>query len=153
MVQFISLIDYFNFKNSKIVQFINIENYTTQIFSKLFTSFKLSMIGSWKSIESSSSAFRVKSRLSTSSCESNNKRYSFIRAFKTTAYLHKVFIFVFPTKNNLSYLHESSVGANRLKQDKLNLLINGKENGNVAFNFEQTEHKLCFIFFSFQILY
>ena len=70
-----------------------------------------------------------------------------MRAFKTTAYLHKVFIFVFPTKNNLSYLHESSVGANRLKQDKLNLLINGKENGNVAFNFEQTEQKLCFIFF------
>ena len=69
---------------------------------------------------------------------------------KTTAYLHKVFSFVFPTKNNLSYLHESSVGANRLKQDKLNLLINGKENGNVACNFEQTEHKLCFIFLNFK---
>ena len=78
------------------------------------------------------------------------KDTSFMRAFKTTAYLHKVFIFVFPTKNNLSYLHESSVGANRLKQDKLNLLINGKENGNVAFNFEQTEHKLCLNFSNFK---
>ena len=71
---------------------------------------------------------------------------SFLRAQKTT-YLHKVFIFVLPTKNNLSYLHESSVGANRLKQDKLNLLINGEQNGNVAFNFQQTEHKLCLDFF------
>ena len=46
-----------------------VKHETFQIFSKFFTSFKLSRNCSWKSIESSSSAFRVKSRLSSSSWE------------------------------------------------------------------------------------